>query len=85
MVRKIFAWVVEYRPLIVAWIWIGLIVPAYLWWQESVPFLVAMSLYANIEASFATAASKADARQLDAMAAELDLIKEALGIECNPK
>jgi len=33
--------------------WIALAIPALLWWKDSVPFLIVMSLYANIEASFA--------------------------------
>lgn len=71
--------VMEYRPIIVAWIWIALTIPAFLWWQESVPFLVAMSLYANIEASFSTYASKKGEKE---MQRELDQIKAKLGIDC---
>lgn len=72
-----FKTLMEYRPLIVAWIWICLAIPAFLWWQESLPFLVAMSLYANIEASFSTYASKKEERNVEA---DLRKIKQELGI-----
>lgn len=29
-------------------LWVALMVPALLWWKESVPFLVFVSVYANI-------------------------------------
>jgi hypothetical protein len=46
-------WLSEHRHQWIGWMWIGLAIPALLWWKDSVPFLIAMSLYANIEASFA--------------------------------
>lgn len=34
-------------------LWILLCIPGLIWWRDQVWFVVAMSLYANIEASFA--------------------------------
>ncbi|WP_280479101.1 hypothetical protein [Nocardia asiatica] len=43
----------DYRHLILGWLWIVLAVPALLWWKDSVLFVILLSLYANSEASFA--------------------------------
>lgn len=34
-------------------VWIVLIIPSVLWWSNSVPWLVAMSVWANVGAHFA--------------------------------
>jgi hypothetical protein len=34
-------------------LWVILMVPAILWWKHSVPFLVAVSVYANIAGHYA--------------------------------
>lgn len=70
--------ILERRPLIVGWIWILLCIPAFLFWQESVPFLVAMSIYANIESSFATNAAKKETREMRASFDELKRLLEAM-------
>lgn len=36
-----------------AYIWMALGIPTILWWKESILWVAIMSLYANIEASFA--------------------------------
>lgn len=33
--------------------WLALIVPSVLWWSESVPYLVMVSVYANVAGHFA--------------------------------
>lgn len=45
------AW--EKRHLILALLWVALAIPAFLWWQQSVLFVIILSLYANFEASLA--------------------------------
>lgn len=45
-------------------IWILLIIPGILWWAESIPFLVFMSLWANIAGHWsAYQASRAELKQ----------------------
>jgi hypothetical protein len=52
-------WVRIHSVLIL--LWIGLTVPAVLFWKDSVPFLVFLSVYANIAGSVASwTAAKAD-------------------------
>jgi hypothetical protein len=34
-------------------VWLVLIVPAVLWWKDSVPFLVIVSVYANVAGHWA--------------------------------
>lgn len=63
------------RPLIAAWIWICLIPPGLLWWAEMLPFVVIMSIYANIESGFATNAAKKEGAE---MRERLDRIEEML-------
>lgn len=47
-------------------LWVVLIVPSLLWWQESVPWLVAVSVYANIAGHYAAfEAARADRRSPD--------------------
>jgi hypothetical protein len=41
------------RHLVLAITWILLVVPALLWWKDSVLFVILLSLYANVEASLA--------------------------------
>ncbi|WP_418345294.1 hypothetical protein [Rhodococcus pyridinivorans] len=48
----------EHRHRILGWMWILLAVPALLWWQESILFVILMSIYANAEASFAAHEAK---------------------------
>jgi hypothetical protein len=38
--------------LVLILLWLAMIAPAILWWSNSVPFLVAVSLYANLAAHF---------------------------------
>lgn len=38
--------------------WIGLSVPSFIWWRESILLVLACSLYANIENSFAASEAK---------------------------
>lgn len=46
------AWLRRYH-LFATVVWVVLVVPAMLWWRDSVVFVVIMSLYANIAASAA--------------------------------
>ena len=34
-------------------IWLGLVIPTLLWWRDSILWIALMSIWANIEASFA--------------------------------
>lgn len=43
----------DYRHLVLAGLWAVLVVPALLWWKESIIFVILLSLYANFEASVA--------------------------------
>lgn len=44
--------------------WIGLAIPTFIWWKESVLWVALMSIYANTEASFgAHRAKKAEDKQ----------------------
>jgi hypothetical protein len=45
------------------WFWILLIPPTFIWWSESIMLVLAMSLYANIEASFSAHHAKKSERQ----------------------
>lgn len=56
--------VLSKRPLIAGWIWICLIPPGLLYWAEALPFIVIMSIYANIESSFATNAAKKEGAEM---------------------
>lgn len=77
MVKRLLA-VLEKRPLIAGWIWICLIPPGLLFWADALPFVVIMSIYANIEASFATNAAKKEGvemrERMTRMEAKLDLL-----------
>lgn len=47
-------------------VWVVLLVPALLWWKDSVPFLVLISVWANIASHWASfQAAKADERIKD--------------------
>ena len=50
--RKAWEWVRCNDNLIMGWFWIALILPTFIWWRDSIMLVLAMSLYANIEASF---------------------------------
>lgn len=43
----------DYRHLFLAGLWAVLVVPALLWWKDSIIFVILLSLYANFEASVA--------------------------------
>lgn len=43
----------RYRHLFLAAAWVALVIPAVLWWKESIIFVILLSLYANFEASIA--------------------------------
>lgn len=45
------AW--NFRHLVLAIFWAVLVVPALLWWKDSIIFVILLSLYANFEASLA--------------------------------
>ncbi len=56
-------------------VWAALLVPALLWWQESILFVIAASIYANVKSDIG-AANAADDREvlvrLDRIEARLD-------------
>ncbi len=58
-----------------ALVWTALAVPAFLWWRDSVAFVIAASLYANVAAALSAASAADDRRVLD----KLDHIAEQLG------
>lgn len=41
------------RHLVLAALWAVLVIPAVLWWADSIIFVILLSLYANFEASLA--------------------------------
>lgn len=43
----------RYRHLVLAGVWAVLVVPALLWWKDSIIFVILLSLYANFESSLA--------------------------------
>lgn len=45
--------VLRYRHLIAAVVWVALILPTIMWWQDSVLWVAFLSLYANIAAEVA--------------------------------
>lgn len=55
-------------------IWLALIFPAYIWWRESVAFVIAASIYANVKSDWG-AAEAADDREV---LARLDRIEALL-------
>lgn len=58
---KINKWFFENHYLVQGFIWIGLVPPTLIWWQDSVLWVALMSLYANIANAFgANAAKKAE-------------------------
>lgn len=44
-------WLKDNQYLIRAWIYIALVLPAVLWWKESILFVILISLGANIDTS----------------------------------
>ncbi|WP_119728349.1 hypothetical protein [Thermomonospora amylolytica] len=56
----------RYYHLAMTILWIALIPPALIWWRESIIFVIILSLYANIEASFgAYQAARAEAEEAE--------------------
>lgn len=45
-------WISTNRHYLLGWLWIVLIIPGVTIWRESLVFVILLSLYANIEASF---------------------------------
>lgn len=69
--------------LILTLVWASLFVPALLWWKESVPFLVFVSVYANFvghwaawEAAQAKEEAEAKAKEAEASKDEAEGAKE---------
>ena len=46
-------------------VWTAILVPGLIWWRESVPFLVFVSIYANIVGHFGAIAGSIAARKVD--------------------
>lgn len=61
-------------------VWTVLVIPAYLWWRDSVAFVIAASVWANIYAALAAAEAADDRRVLD----RLDRIAEQLAELVDP-
>lgn len=47
------SWLKRNNHLAMAWFWMTIAVPVLIWWRDSIMVVLIMSLYANIEASFA--------------------------------
>lgn len=69
--------------MILTLVWASLFVPALLWWKESVPFLVFVSVYANFvghwaawEAAQAKEEAEAKAKEAEASKDEAEGAKE---------
>lgn len=69
--------------LILTLVWAVLFIPALLWWKESVPFLVFVSVYANFvghwaawEAAQAKEEAEAKANEADASKNEAEAAKD---------
>jgi hypothetical protein len=68
--RRVFAAFIAPRTqfllnVVLTGVWAVLMVPALLWWRESVPFLVICSVYANLAGHFAGIAGAVAARKVD--------------------
>jgi hypothetical protein len=50
-------------------IWILLLIPAWLWWRESVFFVIAASIYANVKSDWAASEAADDRLVMDELAA----------------
>jgi hypothetical protein len=57
-----------------AYIWMALLIPAYLWWRESVFFVIAASIYANVKSDFAASEAADDSKVLAAIAELKELL-----------
>jgi hypothetical protein len=57
-------------------IWMLLLIPAYLWWRDSVFFVIAASVYANVKSDWSASEAADDRLVLEAIS---DLRKEVLG------
>ena len=68
-------WVVWFHRLGAA-VWALLLVPALLWWPDSVAFVIIASIYANIKSDMGAAAAADDSRVLDRLD-ELDRLVQA--------
>lgn len=40
--------------LVLTWAWLALALPAVVWWRDSIPFLVFVSVYANVAGHWAS-------------------------------
>jgi hypothetical protein len=56
-------WIKLNSHLLMGWFWVLMIFPTLIWWSESIMLVLAMSLYANIEASFSAHHAKKSERQ----------------------
>lgn len=54
-----------------ALVWVGLLLPALVWWPESVAFVIVASVYANVKSDWG-AAEAADDRRLQR---QVDLLR----------
>lgn len=68
------AWVWFHRSG--ALIWTVAVIPAYLWWKDSVTFVIAASIYANVKSDWGAAEAADDREVLDALARIEKLLKE---------
>jgi hypothetical protein len=48
-------------------IWILLLIPAYIWFRQSVAFVIAASVYANVKSDWAASEAADDGKVLDAI------------------
>lgn len=64
-------WFHRFRAIV----WAALIVPALLWWPESVAFVIIASVYANVVSDWSAAEAADDREVLD----KLDCIERKLG------
>lgn len=63
-------------------IWLLLILPAYLWWKDTVFFVIVCSIYANVKADWSTAEASDD-RQLKEMLQSIRAQNNRIIVELN--
>lgn len=46
-------WLIDYRHMILAALWATLTIPAWIWWRDSVFYVIIVSHYANLVSELA--------------------------------
>jgi hypothetical protein len=65
-----------------AFVWVLLLVPAWLWWQESILFVIVASIYANAVGEWSAAEAADDRvvlREIRHLKQEINMLKRDVG------